>query len=78
MAKCRGCGGDTRDYQGGPGWMHYECEIKRLEGLLDELQRAEDDLVRILPVELIDVLNEDVIPPPAEQWKRRMTEQDNG
>jgi hypothetical protein len=54
--------------------MHYECEIKRLQGLLDELQSGEDDLVRILPVKLIDVLNGDVIPPPADQWKRSLPE----
>ena len=43
MAKCRGCGGDTRDVEADPGWMHFECEIKRLTGLLEELRSLETD-----------------------------------
>ena len=37
MAKCRGCGDDTRDYESpGLGWMHWRCEVERLAGLYDE------------------------------------------
>ncbi len=35
--KCRGCGNDTRDYLSPDvGWMHWECEVKRLDELLTE------------------------------------------
>lgn len=51
MAKCRGCGEDTREYEGGPGWMHYKCEIERLLGHCDELEteleRVETRLRRV-------------------------------
>ena len=39
MSKCRGCGADTVNdhYEAeGVGPMHTRCEIKRLQGLLDE------------------------------------------
>ena len=41
--KCRGCGSNTDDgYEGGPGPMHYLCEIKRLDGLYDESKSMHD------------------------------------
>jgi len=39
MAMCRGCGLDTaKHYSATVGWMHYECEIRRLQGLNAEDQ----------------------------------------
>lgn len=43
--KCRGCGEDTQDVKvEGLGWMHYKCELKRLEELLFETMRRVDNL----------------------------------
>lgn len=39
--KCRYCGSDTNDIEvEGLGWMHYECEILRLNGLLKECYQS--------------------------------------
>ena len=45
MAKCRGCGNDTTDILADPGWMHFKCEIERLQGLYDESQSSENNLL---------------------------------
>ena len=60
MAKCRGCGGDTREFRGGPGWMHYECEIKRLNGLLEESDGMLNDIEKNIPCSIIDLANGNV------------------
>lgn len=60
MAKCRGCGDDTREYMGGPGWMHYECEINRLQGLLDEANFMLESIEKNIPCSIVDLANGDV------------------
>lgn len=57
MAKCRGCGNDTNEFMGGPGWMHYECEIERLNGLLEESGGFIESLDKAIPANLVEVAN---------------------
>ena len=37
MAKCRGCGGWTNEYESpGLGWMHWSCEVERIKSIEEE------------------------------------------
>lgn len=70
--KCRGCGNDTRDIEiVGVGWMHYECEIKRLTGLLEEASEAHEDALDAavwLFETAKDVIAEDFVRDAVESW----------